>query len=103
MWLLRVAERLSCIALKEQDSVHAGQNVSWAVTGMSTLSSSKVKPRPKRFFMLYLTVCPLTTGLNAPAAGLGNTFLAFSTRAARQRQQRRVKLLCIHLLLACLL
>ena len=65
----------------------AGQNRSWAVTELPTLSSSKVKPRPKRFFMLYLTVCPLTTGLSAPAAGLGNTFLAFSTRAARQRQR----------------
>ena len=49
-----------------------------------TFSSSRVKPRPYRFFKLYLTVWPLTIGLRAPATGRGKTFLAFSARAAHQ-------------------
>lgn len=45
------------------------------------LSSSKVKPRPRRFFKLYLIVCPCTIGRRGPAAGAGNAFAAFSARA----------------------
>lgn len=52
--------------------------------GEQTLSSSSVKPRPALFFILYLTVCPLTTGLSAPATGLGKTAAALAFRAAHQ-------------------
>ena len=47
-----------------------------------TLSSSKLKPRPRRFFRLYLIVCPCTMGRRGPAVGLGKIFFAFSARAA---------------------
>ena len=55
--------------------------LSWLAV-VHTLSSSKVKPRPYRFFMLYRTVWPCTTGLRAPATGLGNTLAALAARAA---------------------
>lgn len=55
--------------------------LSW-LAAVRTLSSSKVKPRPYRFFMLYRTVWPCTTGLRAPATGLGNTLAALAARAA---------------------
>ena len=46
-----------------------------------TLSSSRVKPLPRRDLVLYLTVWPRTTGFRLPATGLGKTFLALSARA----------------------
>lgn len=44
-----------------------------------TLISSRVKPRPARIFLWYLTVGHLTTGRRGPAAGRGNTARAFFT------------------------
>lgn len=46
-----------------------------------TLSSSRVKPLPRRDLVLYLTVWPRTTGFRLPATGRGKTFLALSARA----------------------
>lgn len=59
-----------------------GTEVSYIQEKVVTFSSSKVKPLPKRFFILYRTVWPLTTGLRGPAAGLGKTLAAFTLRAA---------------------
>jgi hypothetical protein len=38
-----------------------------------------------RFFELYLTVWPCTTGRKGPAAGRGKTLVAFSARAASRK------------------
>lgn len=54
---------------------------SWRGTP-AAFSSSREKPRPSRFFMLYLTVWPTTTGRSAPATGRGKTRAALAARAA---------------------
>jgi hypothetical protein len=51
---------------------------------LGTLSSSRVKPRPALTFVLYLNVGHRTTGLMAPATGLGATLKAFLTLASRR-------------------
>ena len=50
-----------------------------------TFSSSRVNPLPNLFLLLYLTVCPLTTGFKDPDTGLGNSLAAFTRRAARNQ------------------
>ena len=50
-----------------------------------TLSSSRVKPRPARFLVLYLTVWPVTMGRSRPATGRGATAAALVARAAGRR------------------
>eukprot|EP00955_Chlamydomonas_euryale_P116221 366404-Chlamydomonas_euryale.AAC.8 len=47
-----------------------------------TFSSSRVKPRPRRFLVLYFTVWQRTMGFSEPATGRGKLALAFSARAA---------------------
>jgi hypothetical protein len=50
----------------------------------TTLSSSRVKPRPALTFVLYLNVGHRTIGLIAPATGLGATLKAFLTLSWRR-------------------
>jgi hypothetical protein len=59
----------------------------WACLGgmPAALSSSSVKPRPARTFVLYRFVCPRTTGRRAPATGRGNTAFALAARAVGTR------------------
>lgn len=51
------------------------------MTAFPTLSSSSVKPLPRRSLVLYLTVWPRTMGFKLPATGRGKAALALSARA----------------------
>ena len=50
----------------------------------AALSSSAVKPRPKRTLELYLMVGQCTAGRRRPPVGRGDTLAAFSARFSRR-------------------
>merc|ERR1719382_289969 len=52
---------------------------------LASRSSSRVKPLPKRNFMLYRCVGGCTTGLSRPAAGRGASFAALALRFWERR------------------
>ena len=54
-------------------------------TILSTLSSSRVNPRPERTRVLYLKVMQRTTGRRLPPAGRGAILRAFWIRVLRRR------------------